>query len=116
MGERIKRLPELARPVFFFGYYVLSSIMGIDKEQLRKSREAVAKARGWSLNPDKETVGMVLDGLISNFEKHGSIYCPCRVVTGNKGEDKKIICPCIYAADEVARDGACHCLLFVRKG
>lgn len=89
--------------------------MALDKEQLRKSREAVAKAKGWALNPDRETVDMVLDGLISNFEKHGSIYCPCRVVTGNKEEDKKIICPCIYSPQEVKRDGACHCLLFVKK-
>jgi len=89
--------------------------MAVDKENLRKSRQAIAEAKGWKLNPDTDVVNTILDGLIRNYEKHGALYCPCRMVKGDKKEDLKIICPCIYAADEVLDDGCCHCMLYVKK-
>ena len=89
--------------------------MALDKESLRKSRQAVADAKGWKLNPDEKVVDMILEGLINNLEKHGALYCPCRMISGDKKEDAKIVCPCVYADDEVKGDGVCHCQLYVRK-
>lgn len=83
-------------------------------EDLRKKSDEYAKSQGFKLNPDKKIIDFVLKGLLKNKEKHGEIYCPCRIVTGNKQEDKKIICPCIYHKQEIEEDGYCKCQLFVR--
>lgn len=67
------------------------------------------------LNPDKKTVDRILNGLIKRKQRFGEFYCPCRIVTGNKKEDQKKICPCGWHEDEVRKDGICLCGLFVKK-
>ena len=84
------------------------------KEELIKQYEGYASANGFKLNPNQKIVEAVVDGLLTREEKLGERYCPCRRVTGDKEEDKKIICPCIYHKDEIQKDGACHCNLFVK--
>ncbi|WP_440951898.1 ferredoxin-thioredoxin reductase catalytic domain-containing protein [Methanococcoides sp. FTZ1] len=73
-----------------------------------------AERKGYKLNPDKETVDSVIEGVAENIEEYGKRYCPCRFVSGDPEEDKKIICPCIYIEDEIENDGMCHCELFFR--
>jgi len=74
-----------------------------------------AERRGYKLNPDEDRVAEVIHGLAVREEKFGKRYCPCRIITGNDVEDRKIICPCIYHTDEIENEGACHCRLFVRS-
>ena len=50
-----------------------------------------AEKQGFSLNPDKRIVEAVAGGLLNREEKFGQKYCPCRKITGDKEEDKKII-------------------------
>ena len=76
--------------------------------------ENYAKSKGFRLNPDKEIAEALIKGLVTIEKAKGEKYCPCRPVTGNKEDDKKIICPCIYHEDEIKRDGHCHCRLFVK--
>lgn len=76
--------------------------------------EKYAKKMGFKLNPDKEALAYVLEGLATRKVKFGRRYCPCRVVTGDEEEDRKIICPCIYHKDEIEQDGKCHCELFFK--
>jgi len=83
-------------------------------KKLREQSEAYAKSAGLKLNPDENIVVGILKGLLKNREKHGDIYCPCRVVTGNKEKDKDIICPCIYHKQEIKDQGFCLCRLFVK--
>ena len=83
-------------------------------EQMKVGFSKYAESQGFKLNPDTPTVERVCKGLLANQEKHGARYCPCRMVTKDKEEDKKIICPCIYHKDEIKNDGHCHCRLFVR--
>ena len=83
-------------------------------EQLMKEYDEHAKANGFQLNPDKKTVERIIRGLLNNEQKHGAQYCPCRRVTGDKEEDSKKVCPCIWHKDEVAKDGHCLCNLYVR--
>ncbi len=82
--------------------------------KLIKEYEEYAKKNGFRLNPNKKIVESVIKGLFRNERKFGKKYCPCRRVTGDKEEDKKIICPCIYHKDEIKNQGHCHCMLFVR--
>ncbi|MBD3230213.1 MAG: ferredoxin:thioredoxin reductase [Candidatus Lokiarchaeota archaeon] len=81
----------------------------------REDIEKIAEIKGWKVNPDDEVVELIIKGLNKNKEKHGFYYCPCRVVSGDKEEDKNKICPCIWAQDEIDDQGICHCRLYVSK-
>jgi len=86
----------------------------MDKEILKPYGEH-AKKMGIRINPSKKIVEAIITGLLNNEKKHGERYCPCRRVTGNKEEDKKIICPCVYHMGEIELQGKCHCQLFVKN-
>lgn len=73
-----------------------------------------AKANGFRLNPDTETVERIVKGLYENQKKYGKKYCPCRRISGNEEEDMKKICPCAFHKEEIERDGHCFCNLFVK--
>ncbi len=88
-----------------------------EKEKIEKMKQEYAKyalSQGFRLNPDDVVVENVCRGLLGNEKKYGAKYCPCRLVTGNKENDDKNICPCVYHKDEIAKDGKCHCNLFVK--
>jgi ferredoxin-thioredoxin reductase catalytic subunit len=85
------------------------------KQKLLEEYMDYAKEKNISLNPNKRIVEAVIEGLLSREETNGEKYCPCRKMTGNKEEDKKIICPCVYHMDEIKEMGHCHCNLFARK-
>jgi ferredoxin-thioredoxin reductase catalytic subunit len=74
-----------------------------------------ADAKNISLNPNEKIVDAVVNGLLDREDKFGKRYCPCRKMTGDVEEDKKIICPCVYHLEEIESLGNCHCNLFVKK-
>ncbi len=84
-------------------------------EELIKEYGDYAKKAGFSLNPNRKIVEGIVKLLLGREEKLGERFCPCRRVTGDTEEDKKIICPCIYHKDEIEKDGKCHCGLFVKN-
>jgi len=86
-----------------------------DKKEFLEFAKKHASEKGIRLNPDERIVNGIVAGLFKREKSNGEKYCPCRVVSGNKEEDKKIICPCVYHLDEIAKDGKCHCQLFVAK-
>lgn len=89
--------------------------MMAEVEKLIKDYEKHAKENGFKINPNRKIVENIVNALIEREEKFGEKYCPCRRITGEKKEDKKIICPCVYHKEEIAKDGHCHCNLFVKK-
>ena len=84
-------------------------------EELKKEYSEYAKSNGFQLNPDEKSVERVIGGLLKNEEKLGAKYCPCRRVSGDKEDDAKKICPCIWGKDEVQKDGHCICNLYVKN-
>ena len=88
--------------------------MDSEMEKISEKYKAYAKENGFSLNPDEKILEATLKGLIENEKRHGEKYCPCRRVTGNREEDKKIICPCIYHEKEIETQGHCLCQLFFK--
>ncbi len=80
----------------------------------RMVRRYVAQGR-YVLNPDPVTVEHVLAGLTRNLIQHGRWYCPCREVTGDPERDRRSICPCPQHHEDIARDGACECGIFVSQ-
>lgn len=85
------------------------------EELKRNINEYTSKVKKIRLNPDSRKVDMVLTGLMKNKEKHGEVYCPCRMVSGDKEEDEEIICPCVFHRGEIELEGQCRCLLFVEN-
>ncbi len=84
-------------------------------EKLIKWYEEYAEKNGFRLNPDRATVERLVKGLLSNEEKYGARYCPCRTVSGNIEEDRPKICPCHWHKEEIEKMGHCHCMLFYKK-
>jgi len=84
-------------------------------EQVRIRAEADARTAGCYLNPEKEFVKNLFEGLKTNEERYGYPSCPCRLAAGKFDLDRDIICPCDYRDPDVAQYGACYCALFVRK-
>jgi ferredoxin-thioredoxin reductase catalytic chain len=83
-------------------------------EALEKEYKLYSKKEGFKLNSNKNVVETVIRRILENRQNLGHGYCPCRRTTGNKKEDEKIICPCIYHKDEIKKDEHCHCMLFVK--
>lgn len=91
--------------------------MALDKEgqELRKTLQAYADSQDLKLNPNEKVVEGIINGLLRNRKFKGDIYCPCRVVTGNKVKDKEIACPCIFHRGEIELQDHCKCNLFWKK-
>ncbi|MDD5145781.1 MAG: ferredoxin-thioredoxin reductase catalytic domain-containing protein [Candidatus Pacebacteria bacterium] len=83
-------------------------------EHFIKKCEEYAKGKGFKLNPNRKIVEGITKGLLEREKKFGKKYCPCRRVTGDKEEDKKLICPCFFHEKEIKEEGRCYCGLFVR--
>jgi len=82
------------------------------EKEIKKEMKEYAEKEGFKLNSNKKIVDNLMKGLVVNKKKYGELYCPCRVITGDKKEDKKIICPCVYHKKEIKDYGKCLCGLF----
>jgi ferredoxin-thioredoxin reductase catalytic subunit len=75
----------------------------------------VSAYNGWKLNPDKEFLADLVEGLRDNYNRYGYFLCPCRDGTGERAKDKDIICPCDYNVPDQADYGHCYCALYFRS-
>jgi ferredoxin-thioredoxin reductase catalytic chain len=80
-------------------------------EMLKKSQEP----KGYFFNKDRERVMDLMAALLFNKERYGYMGCPCRLVSGDKQNDRDIICPCVYRTPDVEEFGSCYCNLYVSK-
>lgn len=88
------------------------------REAFRRAIQEFTKKNEFEVNPNKEKVEMLLDGLFANERNHGLKYCPCRLTSGDFAEDLKLVCPCNFLVHETYRDklnGECWCGLFIRR-
>ncbi|MCS7098331.1 MAG: hypothetical protein NZ922_05085 [Candidatus Methanomethyliaceae archaeon] len=84
-------------------------------EEIRLRAEADAKDRGYYLNPNKDFLLILLEGLRINEERYGYPSCPCRLASGNLELDLDIICPCDYRDLDIMEYGSCYCGLYVNR-
>lgn len=69
----------------------------------------------FKLNPDIERVRLLAEGVLNNEDSHGFKYCPCRLTTGDKEADTRLICPCNFKSQKTWKEkGECWCSLFIR--
>jgi ferredoxin-thioredoxin reductase catalytic subunit len=74
-----------------------------------------AEVGGYHLNPDVELTKGLVKGLLINQRRYGYRACPCRLASGNKGEDLDIVCPCFYRDPDLDDFGTCYCGLYVYR-
>ena len=88
-------------------------MMEVEKlfEMLKKAQEP----KGYFFSNDKPGVYELLEALILNRERYGYMACPCRLASGDREQDKDIICPCVYREPDVQEYGSCYCNLYVSR-
>lgn len=87
----------------------------MDAQQLYEALKKVQEPKGYNFSNDKKRVFELMDGLLVNKERYGYMACPCRLASGNRENDKDIICPCVYRKPDVEEFGSCYCNLYVSK-
>ena len=87
----------------------------MDVEELYDNLKKIQEPKGYFFNKDKKAVFELLHGLIENKDRYGYMACPCRLSSGERDNDKDIICPCVYRKQDVEEYGSCYCNLYVSK-
>ena len=87
----------------------------MDVEKLYAMLEKTQSAQGYFFNADRERTMELLEALLKNKDRYGYMVCPCRLASGDRDNDKDIICPCVYRAPDVEEYGSCYCNLYVSK-
>ncbi len=85
-------------------------------EKLRETLRRVQGPKGYVFNRDRERTMELLEALLLNRERYGTMTCPCRLASGNREWDRDIVCPCLYREPDVKEFGSCYCNLYVSKG
>jgi ferredoxin-thioredoxin reductase catalytic chain len=86
-----------------------------EAETLYERLNREAEAGGYFLNPDREFVIGLMEGLLANQQRYGYQSCPCRLAEGSREKDLDIICPCDYRDPDLDEYGACYCALYVSE-
>jgi ferredoxin-thioredoxin reductase catalytic chain len=84
-----------------------------DRDMTLRFVTMVADKQSWKLHPDKEFLDMLIEGLMTNYNRYGYFSCPCRDADGEREPDKDIICPCEYCRPDQEEYGHCYCGLYV---
>jgi ferredoxin-thioredoxin reductase catalytic chain len=82
-------------------------------DELFSMLERVQGQKGYPFNRDRAKVNEILEGLLINRERYGYMCCPCRLASGDRENDRDIICPCAYREDDLHEFGSCYCSLYV---
>jgi len=86
-----------------------------DVEKAYQRLQKFSEKKGYFLNPDTAFAKNLVKSLLENQERYGYWACPCRLASGNREEDRDIICPCDYMKLDVQEFGACYCALYVSE-
>lgn len=84
-------------------------------EKIYRNVKKVNEKEGYYLNPDVAFAKRLVRSLLVNQRRYGYWACPCRLASGNREEDRDIVCPCVYREPDVREFGACYCALFVSE-
>jgi ferredoxin-thioredoxin reductase catalytic chain len=83
--------------------------------ELYEMLEKKQSAKGYFFNNNKVLVLELLEALLTNKGRYGYMGCPCRLLSGDRENDKDVICPCVYRTPDVEEFGSCYCSLYVSK-
>ena len=87
----------------------------MDAQELYERMKKVQEPKGYYFNTDTDRTFELLDALLENRARYGYMGCPCRLLSGNRDNDRDIICPCVYSVPDIEEFGSCYCNLYVSK-
>jgi len=87
----------------------------MDAARLYETLKKIQEPKGFLFNRDKNWVMEILNDLLVNKERYGYMTCPCRLASGNREQDRDIVCPCAYRETDVKEYGSCYCSLYVSR-
>lgn len=90
----------------------------VTKKDFMRAIEEFAGQNEFQVNPDKERVETLLEGIFNCEENHGLKYCPCRLIEKDFEKDLKLVCPCNFLIHDTYKDkedGECWCGLFIKR-
>ena len=87
----------------------------MDASELYGKLKKIQEPKGYYFSNNHERVMELLEALLVNKERYGYMVCPCRLASGDRDNDRDIICPCDYREPDVAEFGSCYCNLYVSK-
>lgn len=87
----------------------------MDAQQLYEMLKKAQEPKGYFFNKDGDRVFELMEALLTNKQRYGYMVCPCRLASGDRTQDRDIICPCVYRAPDVAEYGSCYCNLYVSR-
>ena len=85
------------------------------KEPAKKQQrwmEKYCEQNNYAINPSWMMATNLKSNLCEMEATFGKRYCPCFEPSGDKGLDKKMMCPCEFVEEEIKEYGTCHCALF----
>lgn len=80
-----------------------------------KRMAPIQEKQGYFFNEDSNFTKDLVEQLLQRKDTSGYMACPCRLASGNREEDKDIICPCAYRASDVEEYGICYCGLYTSE-
>jgi len=87
----------------------------MDAARLYETLKKIQEPKGFLFNRDKNWVMEILNDLLVNKGRYGYMTCPCRLASGNREQDRDIVCPCAYREADVKEYGSCYCSLYVSR-
>ena len=87
----------------------------MDASELYGKLKKIQEPKGYYFSNNHERVMELLEALLVNKARYGYMVCPCRLASGDRDNDRDIICPCDYREPDVAEFGSCYCNLYVSK-
>ena len=85
-----------------------------DLKKMDQWIQKYAERKGFRVNPHPMYLTNLKIWIAENQEMYGTRICPCFEATGDAKTDRKLICPCSFAEEDIAKTGTCHCKLFAR--
>ena len=63
----------------------------MDAQKLYEMMKKIQESKGYYFNEDRERTFELLDALIQNKERYGYMGCPCRLLSGDRENDRELL-------------------------
>jgi ferredoxin-thioredoxin reductase catalytic subunit/glutaredoxin len=84
------------------------------RKALRVVFDPLAGVLGYKFTPDVQEAEFLLEQVARNEAAHGMPFCPCKILSGDRDQDLKTVCPCIpFHRKHFDSMKRCWCGLFV---
>ena len=87
----------------------------MNAQELVTRLRTLQEPKGYYFNKDESMTTALMESLLANKDRYGYMACPCRLASGDRAQDRDIVCPCEYREQDVKEYGSCFCGLYVTK-